>query len=352
MQNSELKLDDNLMDDIQFKNNFTIMPNVVLDTLMPTLSGTEEKIIRVVCRQTYGWWKDSDKISNSQMCKKTGVEEKALKRAIKNLADRKIIIRHIGNGRVMTEYSINKKCSEWEGVISAPPQIAPSEGGEKVSPGGDKKSLNKRNYQNKISKEKEGVTPPLFSDAENEPEQKTMPQSKPTTEPSDETRLHNAIKDIFDKGYTELTGSRISWVDKKEINNHQTAIKNIIARTSGTYDQRFTEIRARARKLFELVSADRAKNGFWWQNQFLYSTLNTSWNKITPDKTTLNQSAPTKPTQFTSVHMTPQERDYMHELSDQGIMAHDACDIIAERRRQNGETLWTNRKPVKAPSGT
>jgi hypothetical protein len=52
--------------------NTTQIPNVLIDELMPTLSGTEFKVLMVIARQTYGWHKDSDAISYSQLVKKSG----------------------------------------------------------------------------------------------------------------------------------------------------------------------------------------------------------------------------------------------------------------------------------------
>ena len=103
------------------KPNTTNIPNIILDILMPQLDGTEEKIVRVICRQTYGWHKFTDKISMSQLIEKTGMQEKALKRSMRKLCDNRIVIRNIGGGRNLNEYSINYQVSEWVGVNMAPP---------------------------------------------------------------------------------------------------------------------------------------------------------------------------------------------------------------------------------------
>lgn len=133
--------------------NTTALPNLILDELMPQLDGAEEKVVRVVCRQTYGWHKPSDKISNSQMMAKTGLGESAFERAVRSLAKRKIIIRHIGIGRTMTEYSLNYNHQEWEGVILAPSKKTPSDPVKKPPSEGVKSTDNKINHQNKLSKE-------------------------------------------------------------------------------------------------------------------------------------------------------------------------------------------------------
>jgi phage replication O-like protein O len=50
----------------QFPNT-TQIPNDVFDTLMPSLSGGELKVLLYICRRTFGFRKDSDRISLSQI---------------------------------------------------------------------------------------------------------------------------------------------------------------------------------------------------------------------------------------------------------------------------------------------
>jgi phage replication O-like protein O len=49
--------------------NTTQIPNDVFDTLMPQLSGGELKVLLYICRRTFGFQKDSDRISLSQISK-------------------------------------------------------------------------------------------------------------------------------------------------------------------------------------------------------------------------------------------------------------------------------------------
>jgi phage replication O-like protein O len=55
--------------------NTTQIPNDVFDTLMPRLSGGELKVLLYICRRTFGFQKDSDRISLSQISK--GITTKA-----------------------------------------------------------------------------------------------------------------------------------------------------------------------------------------------------------------------------------------------------------------------------------
>jgi phage replication O-like protein O len=47
--------------------NTTQIPNDVIDSLMPSLSGGELKVLLYICRRTFGFRKDSDRISLSQI---------------------------------------------------------------------------------------------------------------------------------------------------------------------------------------------------------------------------------------------------------------------------------------------
>jgi phage replication O-like protein O len=58
----------------QFPNT-TQIPNDVFDTLMPQLSGGELKVLLYICRRTFGFRKDSDRISLSQISR--GITTKA-----------------------------------------------------------------------------------------------------------------------------------------------------------------------------------------------------------------------------------------------------------------------------------
>jgi phage replication O-like protein O len=49
--------------------NTTQIPNDVFDSLMPSLSGGELKVLLYICRRTFGFQKDSDRISLSQISK-------------------------------------------------------------------------------------------------------------------------------------------------------------------------------------------------------------------------------------------------------------------------------------------
>jgi phage replication O-like protein O len=84
--------------------NTTQIPNDVFDTLMPQLSGGELKVLLYICRRTFGFRKDSDRISLSQIAHGittktgrildhgTGLCKRHVINALKSLEKKNIII--------------------------------------------------------------------------------------------------------------------------------------------------------------------------------------------------------------------------------------------------------------------
>ena len=111
----------------QFPNT-TQIPNEVFDTLMPHLSGGELKVLLYICRRTFGFRKDSDSISLTQIAhgittkagrvldQGTGLSKRHVINALKALEKRNIItvtrkIDETGLNAVNT-YSLNMRDME------------------------------------------------------------------------------------------------------------------------------------------------------------------------------------------------------------------------------------------------
>jgi phage replication O-like protein O len=85
--------------------NTTPIPDEVFDELLADLSGAEVKVLLYICRRTFGWKKESDTISISQMMggivkkdgdvldKGTGLSRDSVARAVKGLEQKGVIIR-------------------------------------------------------------------------------------------------------------------------------------------------------------------------------------------------------------------------------------------------------------------
>lgn len=65
--------------------NTTQIPNIILDEWMSELTPAEFKVIMLIARQTYGWHKESDRISYSQLIEKTGYGADTITVAVKAL---------------------------------------------------------------------------------------------------------------------------------------------------------------------------------------------------------------------------------------------------------------------------
>jgi DNA-binding transcriptional ArsR family regulator len=76
----------------------TKIPNLLLDSLLPTLTEAELKIILVIIRQTIGWIdkytgsrKTRDRITQSQFVIKTGLSRRIISRTLKLLSDKEYV---------------------------------------------------------------------------------------------------------------------------------------------------------------------------------------------------------------------------------------------------------------------
>ena len=67
--------------------NYTQLPNAILDAL-PTLTDAELRVALAICRQTFGWHKDRDRLSLSQLERLTGRGRPAVTAGIQGLLAR------------------------------------------------------------------------------------------------------------------------------------------------------------------------------------------------------------------------------------------------------------------------
>lgn len=72
--------------------NYTAIPNVILDA-MPSFTDAELRVVLAVCRKTFGWHKERDAISISQLEAITGLSRQGVVNALAPLLDRQIIDR-------------------------------------------------------------------------------------------------------------------------------------------------------------------------------------------------------------------------------------------------------------------
>lgn len=114
-------------DDYQFKGyaspNYTPVPDELFDEQLPDLSGAELKVLLYIIRRTFGFKRESDNISISQMLnglqtwdgrrldRGVGLTKKTLLLAIKTLEEKNIILterrRSVERGDEPTSYRLN-----------------------------------------------------------------------------------------------------------------------------------------------------------------------------------------------------------------------------------------------------
>jgi phage replication O-like protein O len=71
--------------------NHTQIPNYFLDECLPKLKGSEIQVFLIICRQTIGWHKETDRISTSQLEDKTGLSNRCIIDACRGLKDKELI---------------------------------------------------------------------------------------------------------------------------------------------------------------------------------------------------------------------------------------------------------------------
>jgi hypothetical protein len=155
----------------QFPNT-TQIPNQVFDTLMPHLSGGELKVLLYICRRTFGFRKDSDSISLTQIAhgittkagraldQGTGLSKRQVQRALRVLEGHRVIlverkVDETGLHEINT-YRLNVLSSE----KMSPPVETPVSGevGTPVTPGVETPaSTTKQREQKKVRQKKDSV---------------------------------------------------------------------------------------------------------------------------------------------------------------------------------------------------
>tara|TARA_R110000868_G_C10934466_1_gene766605 strand:- start:836 stop:1810 length:975 start_codon:yes stop_codon:yes gene_type:complete len=75
--------------------NFTMIPNVIFDHWMKTLSHLQFKVLLCICRKTLGWNKDRDMLSLNQISDLTNSSKDGVRECLKVLESHGLIKKHI-----------------------------------------------------------------------------------------------------------------------------------------------------------------------------------------------------------------------------------------------------------------
>ena len=106
--------------------NHTQIPNVIIDQHMSELSHAQFKVLMAICRKTIGWHKQSDYISISQIVELTGVSNKTVVGAIKQLEKKGFIVtqktKH-ATTLITINYEVTSVVSTQGSVMVTPPSV-------------------------------------------------------------------------------------------------------------------------------------------------------------------------------------------------------------------------------------
>lgn len=94
---------------------YTPVDHVIIDVIMPLLTLSAQAIYLRIYRQTVGWHKNNDYISNSEFRKSTGIaEDKTVRNAIRELAMSNLIIINAVSGIANLREVLNSsKAGDW-----------------------------------------------------------------------------------------------------------------------------------------------------------------------------------------------------------------------------------------------
>ncbi len=98
----------------QVENGHVDIANEVMDALVKNrIPGEARQCLDFIIRKTWGWHKKEDRISLSQFAVATGMNRKAVHRAITLLSSKKMIVIIKKDDSFINIYRFNKNFDEW-----------------------------------------------------------------------------------------------------------------------------------------------------------------------------------------------------------------------------------------------
>lgn len=219
-----------------FEPNTTPTPNVIFDNVMAYLPGDKFKVVLAVIRKTYGWHKFTDKISNSQIEKLTGLSKRTVQRYTAELAAAGILGKNLSSDGLNEFYFIAPELKTEGG------DVQPDMGGCLASHGGD-------------------VQPDTGGMSSLTPTKETIKTNYQKNDAAASLPYYKQVCDIFSKGFEKLEGAKLSWKGKEHA--FGKAVKTVIAQAidvTGTDQQSYVilhEIERRARALYRDIEQNR-----------------------------------------------------------------------------------------------
>ncbi len=101
----------------QTEDGYTRIANELLEALYRThLGGSQTQVLFAIIRLTYGWHKTTDWISVSQLMDATGLPERTVQWALRQLRDKHIILRDYGQTSIQKDYTQWQGCKNQQGA--------------------------------------------------------------------------------------------------------------------------------------------------------------------------------------------------------------------------------------------
>jgi Bacteriophage replication protein O len=87
-------------------NSFQV-PNLLVDRLLPFLSGPQTKVVLLVCRKTFGWGKRVDLISLGQFQQQAGLSRSSVYEALETFVRAGLLLKTSRGRQQVNEWSLN-----------------------------------------------------------------------------------------------------------------------------------------------------------------------------------------------------------------------------------------------------
>ncbi len=202
--------------------NTSAIPNILFDYWMLHLSPAEFKVLMCLARKTYGWHKDVDRISISQIAKMTGLSKGGLIRNLESLLNRglinKVKSKTLDGDDAPNQYEINVYCLGGVPTLDGGGSLLSRQGvvtsvdkGVVYSVDTQKKTYTKENIQNNNIA---SVSPKIETAVAGDD---LVVSSKPKKEKIS-TEVSDEVLELTDKMIASLKKCSPDWLTPKNIN--------------------------------------------------------------------------------------------------------------------------------------
>ncbi len=205
--------------------NYTQIPNIFFDVLLPTLGFNEMRVLLSIYRKTFGWQKTIDYISLSQLEKMTGSSRTHIIESVESLIKKGLIVKKLigENGNQKTYYEVCFK------EIPTSDEESPPQSPE-VTPPSDARSPTKETLTKETNTKEDCL---LSAEADDE---KSKINSRITKNGLDGHEIHFSIDEVFRFAISQSKDWRTNEIQQAWdiLEKYTGAIRDPIAYIEGT----------------------------------------------------------------------------------------------------------------------